>query len=74
VSRRPEPRDPLSVGMSWASRITSVSIGFVVPAIAGYYLDQWLHSSPIGVLVGMTLGFTAGMLQLLRIARGGSDR
>jgi F0F1-type ATP synthase assembly protein I len=59
--------------MSWASRVTSVSLGFVVPTLLGYYLDVWLHSSPWGVLIGMALGFAAGMLQLLRIAREGSD-
>jgi F0F1-type ATP synthase assembly protein I len=58
--------------MTWASRVTSVSLGFVVPTILGYYLDAWLRSSPWGVLIGMALGFAAGMLQLLRIAREGS--
>ncbi len=67
---RPDPRSPLSVGMMWASRVTTISIGFVVPALLGYYLDQWLGSRPIGILAGMVVGFVAGMLQLMRIAKG----
>lgn len=66
---RPEPRSPLSTGMMWASRVTNVAIGFVLPALLGYYLDRWLKSSPVGVLLGMALGFAAGMMQIMRIAK-----
>jgi F0F1-type ATP synthase assembly protein I len=68
----PPPRDPLSAGMMWASRITSVALAFVLPALGGALLDRWLGTSPVGVLVGAVLGFAVGMLQLLRIARTGS--
>lgn len=67
---RPDPRNPLSAGMMWASRVMTIALGFVVPALLGFSLDQWLGSRPIGILVGMVLGFAAGMLQLLRIAKG----
>lgn len=56
--------------MAWASRITTIAIGFVVPAMLGHALDQWLGSRPLGILVGAGLGFALGMVQLLRIARG----
>lgn len=68
--RRPEPRDPLSLGIMWASRVTTIAVGFVVPTILGYYVDRWLGSRPAGILVGTVVGFAAGMLQLVRIARG----
>ncbi len=67
---KPDPRSPTSVGFSWASRITGLSIGFVVPALVGVFLDRKLGSSPWGVVVGSALGFLVGMVQLLRIARG----
>jgi F0F1-type ATP synthase assembly protein I len=55
--------------MMWASRVTNVAIGFALPALLGYYLDRWLNSSPLGVLLGMALGFAAGMMQIMRIAK-----
>lgn len=60
----------MSVGFSWASRITSLSLEFVVPALVGVFLDKRLGSSPWGVVVGSALGFLVGMIHLLRIARG----
>ena len=46
-----------------------MAIGFALPALLGYYLDRWLNSSPLGVLLGMALGFAAGMMQIMRIAK-----
>lgn len=69
---RSSPRDPLSTGFSWASRVSTMALGFALPIVAGALIDQWLRSSPIGVLVGLVLGFIAGMTQILRVARTGT--
>jgi F0F1-type ATP synthase assembly protein I len=50
-----------------------MALGFALPIVAGAMLDQWLQSSPIGVLVGLVLGFLVGMAQVLRLARTGTD-
>lgn len=68
----PEPRSPLSVGIEWASRITTLGFEFSLPAFLGHYVDLRLGSNPVGLLIGMVLGFTVGMLHLLRIARDSS--
>ena len=65
--------DPMSEGMAWASRITGVALGFALPILLGALIDNWLHSGPVGVLLGLVLGFTAGMAQLLRIAKDGKS-
>jgi F0F1-type ATP synthase assembly protein I len=70
----PDRRSPLSVGLDWATRVMSVALGFVLPALLGAWIDGRLGSSPWGVLIGAALGFTAGMLQLVRIAQGGTTR
>jgi F0F1-type ATP synthase assembly protein I len=49
-----------------------MALGFALPIVAGALIDQWLRSSPIGVLVGLVLGFIAGMTQILRVARTGT--
>src|SRR5262245_18517879 len=70
--RPPEPRSPLSVGFAWSSRIMALGLEVALPALGGLYLDRHLGSSPVGTLVGATLGFAAMMLHLLQIAHGGS--
>jgi ATP synthase protein I len=69
----PEPirRSSLSLGMDWASRVTTVGLEFSLPALAGVALDRWLGIKPWGVLVGATLGFAVGMAHLLKIAKTG---
>jgi F0F1-type ATP synthase assembly protein I len=72
VTRSDEPRSSLSVGLEWATRITSVGLEFVVPALLGALLDGWAGTSPAALLVGAVLGFGVGMMHVLRIAREGT--
>jgi ATP synthase protein I len=67
-----DQRSPLSIGIGWASRITALGFEFSLPPIAGYFVDRWLGSNPVGTLVGMIVGFLIGMMHLLRIARDSS--
>lgn len=71
--RRKSDRDPVATGFLWASRVSTMALGFALPIVAGALIDQWLRSSPIGVLVGLVLGFAAGMTRLLQLARTGTD-
>jgi len=68
----PDERSPLSIGIEWASRITALGFEFSLPPIVGYLVDRWLGSNPIGILVGMIIGFLVGMMHLLQIARNSS--
>lgn len=65
----PVRRSPLALGFEWASRITTVALGFVLPTVGGAWLDERLGSRPWGVLIGTALGVTAGLVQLVRLAR-----
>lgn len=67
---RPEPRSPLSLGLGWASRITTIGLLFALPPLAGIAADRWLGSAPWGVLLGSALGFAAGFAELLNVVRG----
>lgn len=60
---------PIAIGFEWASRIMVVGATFAVPALAGHWVDTRAGSKPIGLLVGMVLGFIVGMSQLLRVVR-----
>jgi F0F1-type ATP synthase assembly protein I len=60
---------PLSAGLAWASRITTLGIGFVVPILAGVWADNRLGTKPWLLLTGFALGLAVGFLQLLQIVR-----
>jgi len=42
--------------------------GVLVGAGIGWLLDRWLGSSPLGMIVFLLLGFTAGVLNVMRAA------
>ena len=66
----PESRSPLAIGFEWATRISVMGMTFVVPILAGHGLDRLFGSRPVGLLVGMVLGFLVGIIQLVQFARG----
>ena len=50
-----------------AHRITSISLAFVLPILAGFYCDQWLGIRPACMLIGLALGMTVAGLQLMKL-------
>ncbi len=66
---RPEPRSTLSVGMQWASRVSTIGLEFALPALLGVYADRWWALRPLATVVGAVAGFAVGMMHILRIAR-----
>lgn len=67
------PISPLSAGIGWAYRITSVSLEFVLPTVGGYYLDRSLGTSPTFTLAGAVLGLLVGFVHLIQLARQASS-
>ena len=56
---QPEPRSILSVGMQWASRVSTIGLEFALPPLMGVGLDRWLAdaaSSELPPFVGFTRG------------------
>ena len=64
-----DPTSGLAEGMQWASRITSIALGFSMPALVGFGLDRWWGTTPAATIAGIFLGFASGMYQTLKIAR-----
>ena len=51
-----------------------VSFEMVLPGLAGYWLDQWLGTKVLLMLVGFALGATAAAAHLIRLTRVEKNR
>lgn len=74
VSPESDGRSPIAIGFERASRIFVAGTTFLVPILAGHWVDRVAGSAPLGLLVGTILGLMVGMVQLVRVARGSSPR
>lgn len=60
-----------STGVSIGMRIgIELIAGTLVGGAIGYFIDQKLNTKPIFILAFVVLGFTAGMLDVLRVIKG----
>jgi ATP synthase protein I len=77
--------DQLDAGSgNGAARASAMALGFrlsseliagvVVEALIGWGIDRWLSTSPWGLIVMVLLGFTAGVVNVIRSANTASDR
>lgn len=71
----PEPENPRGSGAAWghAMRVSSELLaGLFVGCLLGLGLDRWLGTQPLFLLIGMGLGFAAGLRNLMRSANKGN--
>ena len=57
----------MAKAMAWSSRITTISLEMVVPGLAGLWVDRKIGTEPVLLIVGMVLGFTLGIYQLVKL-------
>jgi len=69
VAQKPGSRSALAVGVEWASKVTTIAVGFSLPPVIGFALDRWWGSAPIATIAGTILGFVLGLMQVLALAR-----
>jgi ATP synthase protein I len=56
------------------------SLGFALlaiiggPTVAGFFVDRWLGTLPLFMLVGLVLGFVASLFYVYRAIRNLDDR
>ncbi len=59
----------------WAQIGFYTSLGFILPAgavvgyVAGWLLDEWLHTRPVLAIVTGFLGAAGGMIEILRLLK-----
>jgi len=54
---------------AWASQASAIAVEMVVPPLLGLWVDSKLGTRFVFICVGGVLGFYAGMMSLLRLAR-----
>lgn len=67
--RIPHRPSPLSVGLQWASTITTIGLMMALPPLFGQWLDNRYGTGPVWTVVLAVLGFLAAMRQLWGIAQ-----
>jgi len=69
VAEPPDTRSPLAIALEWSATIMTISAEMVVPGLIGYWIDQWLGTQVLFLLLGFALGGTMAALALVRIAK-----
>jgi F0F1-type ATP synthase assembly protein I len=64
-----DTRSPAAQGFHLASHVTTISLMMVLPAGGGYYADKYFGTLPLFMVLGLILGLTAGVWQLIRLAQ-----
>ena len=69
-----DDRSPVAIAYQWASRIMLVSLEMVLPGLVGHWIDRWLGTVVLFLLVGLGLGCTAAVVHLLQMVRADNRR
>ncbi len=59
----------LVAALQWASRLTTIALEMVLPGLGGFWLDQWLGTGVVFLILGVIAGFWLGLSHLLQISR-----
>jgi F0F1-type ATP synthase assembly protein I len=58
----------------WTSQVTTVAAEMALPPLGGYFLDQWLGTKAVFLILGALFGLALGFWHLLKLAHASSKR
>ena len=61
-----DDRSPTAKAFSKVSEITSISLMMIIPAIIGYFVDQRLGTLILFTAIGLIVGMSAAIWQLVK--------
>lgn len=59
----------LAKAMTYWSMIMQMTMSIVIPLLFGLFVDRWLHTGPLFLLVFLLLGCVVAIFVLIRIAQ-----
>lgn len=59
----------MAIALGWSATIMTISAEMVVPGLLGYWLDQWLGTRVLFLLIGFGAGAALATSALMRIAK-----
>ena len=65
-SQNAPPDSPASLALRFGGEFGAA---IIVGALLGYGADYFLHSQPVGLVVGLVLGFVTGVVNVVRVAQ-----
>lgn len=68
AQRQQRERTARRQGQAYSGAFEAVS-AILIGALLGYWADESFETSPVGLLVGVVLGFAAFVLRLVRLGR-----
>ena len=64
-----DTRSPMAKALDLVSQITSIGLTSVLPSLGGYFLDQWLATELLFVILGLVFGLAMAGLQLKKLVQ-----
>jgi F0F1-type ATP synthase assembly protein I len=64
MGQEPTPRE-----MGYYVALAQTGVEMVLPAVGGYFLDEWLDTKPWFTVIAAVLGFVLGFVHLLTILK-----
>ena len=62
-----DDRSPIAKALSKVAQITTISLMMVIPAIIGYFIDQYFGTVILFTAVGLVLGMVSAIWQLIKL-------
>ena len=64
-----DTRSPTAKALDLVSQVTTISLTAVLPAVGGYFIDNWLGTKMVFILIGLALGMTGAGFQLMNLVK-----
>ncbi len=64
-----DDRSQTAKALDIVSKITAICLMMALPAIGGYYVDQWLGTKIVFILLGTAFGMFASGWQLFKLTQ-----
>jgi len=68
-----DDRSPMARAVGKASEVTTIAFMMVLPVLLGYWLDVALSTLPLFAIIGLVLGMSCGIWQLIKLVNRQPD-